>query len=384
MIANTTLFVRGLRWFAILAAGSFILVTGCGPRRQATRTFLCRIDAGSMIQYSLIVSGDRRHLMYAEGDNKRQRMVVDGKAGPFYDGILARTLALSRDGKRYAYGAGRGKRRFIVLDGVPQPPGDGIREGTPVFSPDGGRIAWGELRDLFWSMVVDGREGWKFDELWPPVFSSDGKHLAYIARTGPKKAVVVDSILQSQHDNVDERSLAFGTDGRVTYRAIDKGISCFIRGGRPASPDSGNTHQRDRTEVRKVGSVTVGLSVVHDTITGPVYNEIAGLAYSADSARFGYIARTGADWFAVIDGKPGKSHPFIFKNSLAFSADGKHALFASKAGNTRFVVLDDRPGKGYDLIFAEDDRPVVVDSEQSFHYLALKGDSVFVVEERIR
>lgn len=366
--------------------GLLLCAAGCGTRRETARTFLCRVDAGSLIPGSLVVSADRRHLMYAEGDNQRQRVVVDGKAGPWFAGVLARTLALSRDGKRHAYGAGKGKLRFIVLDGAAQKPCDGIREGTPVFSPDGGRAAWGELRETFWSMVVDGREGWKFDELWPPVFSPDGKHVAYVTRTGPKMAVVLDSVMQAPHDDVIINSLEFtGPSAQLSYIiTINKRDLVRIRNGRIAMADKAPPIPRYRVTTRWAGDVAIGIAVVHDNTYGPVYNQIGGMAYSPDSGRFAYVARKSTDWFSVIDGKQGKAHPFIFGNSLVFTADGRHTLFATKTGNKRFVVLDDRPGQGYDLIFAEGDQPLMLDSERSFHYLALKGDSVFVVEEKIK
>ncbi len=363
---------------------SLVLATGCGPRREATETFLCRIDTGRLVPGSITVGADRRHLLWAEADGKRQRVVFDGQAGPWHDGVLAGTLAISADGRRFAYGAGRGKRRFVVLDGIAQQPCDGIREGTPVFSRDGRRVAWGELRGGFWTMVADGREGWKFDELWPPLFSPDGVHLAYAARTGPRKFAVLDSLPQQPYDDVLVPSLSFrGPGGSLAYTAVDRGKQVLIRDGRPAA-EAPAPRQRDRIEPRRVGGVTVGLSVVHDSIPGPVFDEVAGTAYSPDSARFAYAARRGPDWYAVVDGKQGKSHPQILGNSLAFTADGRHVLFVARSGGRSCVVAGDRPGRPYHLLFSEQDRPIAVDSAGAFHYLALRGDSAFVVEERIR
>ncbi|MCU0607626.1 MAG: hypothetical protein MUF78_09465 [Candidatus Edwardsbacteria bacterium] len=360
------------------------VITGCGPRREATETFLCRIDTGRLVPGSITVGADRRHLLWAEADGKRQRAVFDGQAGPWHDGVLAGTLAISADGRRFAYGAGKGKRRFVVLDGIAQKPCDGIREGTPVFGPGGKRAAWGELRGGFWTVVADGRAGWSFDEIWPPLFSPDGVHLAYAARTGPRKFAVLDSLPQRPYDDLLVATLSFeAPGGRLTYAAVDRGKQVQIRDGRPAAQGPA-PRPRDRIEPRRVGGVTVGLSVVHDSIPGPVFDQVAGTAYSADSARFAYVARRGPDWHAVVDGRQGKSHPHIFGNSLAFTADGRHFLFASRSVGRSYAVADDRPGRPYHLLFAEDDRPIAADSAGAFHYLALRGDSAFVVEERIR
>lgn len=367
-----------------LSLCSLAVILGCGPRREVRETFLCRIDTGRLVPGSITVGADRRHLLWAEADGKRQRAVFDGQPGPWHDGILAGTLAVSAGGQRFAYGAGKGKKRFVVLDGVAQRSCDGIREGTPVFSPDGRRAAWGELRGGFWTMVTDGRAGWMFDEIWPPLFSPDGQHLAYVARTGPRKFAVLDSLPQQPYDDVLVPTLSFdGPGGRLTYAAVDRGKRALVRDGGPAAAASA-PRPRHRIEPRLVGGVTVGLSVVRDSIPGPVYDQIAGTAYGPDSARFAYVARRGPDWFAVVDGRPGTSHPRIFGNSLAFTADGRHVLFASRSGGRSYAVAGDRPGAPYHLLFAEDDRPIAIDSAGAFHYLALRGDSVFVVEERIR
>jgi hypothetical protein len=43
-------------------------------------------------------------------------VVVDGKEGKQYDGILHRPV-FSPDGRHLAYGAGAGEERFVVVDG---------------------------------------------------------------------------------------------------------------------------------------------------------------------------------------------------------------------------------------------------------------------------
>jgi hypothetical protein len=65
-------------------------------------------------------------------------VVVDGQAGPGYDGIGDITFSL--DGKHVAYGARRSKwlvsKWFVVVDGQTGPEYDGIVCG-PIFLKDG-------------------------------------------------------------------------------------------------------------------------------------------------------------------------------------------------------------------------------------------------------
>jgi len=48
-------------------------------------------------------------------------------------------------------------------------------------------------------------------------------------------------------------------------------------------------------------------------------------------------------------------------------------------GNKQFVVVDGEEGKQYDGIL-----PVLFDSPDILHYLAQKGNSIYLAEERIR
>jgi hypothetical protein len=381
---TTKMRTRCFLWLALGFVAPLLLISGCGQRREVGTTFLCRIEAERLIAGGLVASPDRRHVMYAAADRGRQWVAADGKPEAQYDGILQGTLCFSSDGKHHAYGAGRAKLRFIVLDGRAQAPCDGIREGTPVFSPDGQRLAYGALKGEFWSMVVDGRGQWSFDELWPPVFSADSRHCAYVARTGPKQYAILDTALQRPCDNIDARSLAFDGNGRLVYLAFDQGKAIGVRDGAVLPPDSVIPAPRaySKASARQPGTAAKW-SVVCDNIAGPAYDQVGNPALAAAGTRFGYIARQDSQWFAVIDGRRGGAHPLIYPNSLAFGPDGSHYAFASLAGNKQYVVLDDRPGRGFGAIIAGD-QPVVFDSPKALHYLALSHDSVFVVEEQIR
>ena len=66
-----------------------------------------------------------------------------------------------------------------------------------------------------------------------------------------------------------------------------------------------------------------------------------------------------------------------------FSPDSQHFAYAAKSGDERFVVLDGHEGRRYQRILGLDRsrENVVFDDANHFHYLALRGDEIDLVEE---
>ena len=60
-----------------------------------------------------------------------------------------------------------------------------------------------------WAMVVDGQAGSLCQALGPPVFSPDGKRLAYIMGKGQKQLVAVDGQLGPEYDGIKGYLLFF-------------------------------------------------------------------------------------------------------------------------------------------------------------------------------
>ena len=90
-------------------------------------------------------------------------MVVDGKAGPPYDGIV--DIVVSPDSTRVAYGAGVGHKQFVVVDGIEQRQYDGVANGTLVFSPDSKRVVYSAQIRHKWTLVIDDQSGTPYDTI---------------------------------------------------------------------------------------------------------------------------------------------------------------------------------------------------------------------------
>jgi shikimate kinase len=58
--------------------------------------------------------------------------------------------------------------------------------------------------------------------------------------------------------------------------------------------------------------------------------------------------------------------------------------YVAKVSDKWFVVVDGKEEKQYDDIVTLGGGKVVFDSEDSLHYLARKGNSIYLVEEKIK
>jgi hypothetical protein len=73
-------------------------------------------------------------------------------------------VVFSANSKRIAYPARQGDEHFVVVDGREGARYDEINP-PPVFSPKGSRIAYGARRDRQRFVVVDGKEGQPYDAI---------------------------------------------------------------------------------------------------------------------------------------------------------------------------------------------------------------------------
>jgi roadblock/LC7 domain-containing protein len=153
----------------------------------------------------VVFSPDSRHVAYTARRGTKRYVVVDGVEGAEYDGIVALTLAFSPDSTRVAYGARRGAKEFVVAGGAEGAESDGIVGGSVAFSPDGRRIAYGARRGRNKvRLVLDGVDGKEYDriEQGSVTFGQDGAHVAYVALRGGKVLVVVDAVEGPEFDMI--------------------------------------------------------------------------------------------------------------------------------------------------------------------------------------
>jgi len=163
---------------------------------------------------------DGQHVAWIERIGERDVLVQDGAAVAWASALrpsalVFRPAAAPGGGAGLAWvapadGPDGGER--VLVDGVA---GAAYREvGTPVWSQDG-RLAYPARHADGWVLVEDGREhpGGAADAVGAPVFSADGRRLAYLVRRGRASVAVVDG-REHRFARALEGSLAFSADGR--------------------------------------------------------------------------------------------------------------------------------------------------------------------------
>ena len=221
---------------------------------------------------------------------------------------------------------------------------DRWRPETLAVSPDGARMAYARFdRPSIGHIVLDGKAGPSYAALvGKPVFSLDGKRVAYVAmNTQNQWFVVVDGEeSRERYPPVQGRpgvfpDLRFSLDGRrLAYVAV-------VDGGGVAKQVVVVDHQADRK-----------------------YDEIAGLALAPKGESTAYAARTGRQWAVVVDGKEGPRHDWVLATTPVFSPDGRHVAYGGKEGRRYFVAVDGKRGRDYDdlsgaLLFSPDSTKMV-------------------------
>jgi len=184
------------------------------------------------------------------------------------------------------------------------------------FSTDGRHFGMTIKHKDSYCMWYDGTRGSNYWAVFPPVFSPDGSLMAYLVLSSDEYYyVILDSSKLGPftwfiYDDV-EHELVFSNDSkRFAFRT--------------ANLMSNASHP---------------CFVFCDSAMGKRYNSFVGPppAFSQDGKRLVYFARDGKDWFAVLDGIPGKR--FVRTGSLTgFSADGSIFCYRGQDKDSMFYV----------------------------------------------
>jgi hypothetical protein len=91
----------------------------------------------------------------------------------------------------------------------------------------------------------------------------------------------------------------------------------------------------------------------------------------------------------VLDGKEANKYDSIGQcslgqSSLVFSPDSQRVAYAANLDSKWFLVVDGQQGDQYDNIISLGGGRSVFDSPNRLHYLALKGNRIYLVEETLR
>ena len=171
-------------------------------------------------------SPDGKRIAWIAGIKGKQLAVIDGNNASVSFDALQTGPKFSPDSRRVAYIGFKGDSsslRFGIINGWSVVMVDGKEMGRHHgaaalrFSPDSRRVCWVAAVDKGGQcVVVDGKQGPAFETvLGPgPVFSKDGRKLAYIGRQGNRDAVIVNGAKLAEYDQVHGGSLSFSPGGQ--------------------------------------------------------------------------------------------------------------------------------------------------------------------------
>jgi len=157
-----------------------------------------------------------------------------------------------------------------------------------------------------------------YESAGAPVYSADGKHLSFRARSGTKFGVVLDGAggAKLEFDFVDAIRISPQGD-RVAYRAAQ---GCKLKGLREDAVLHGGTAS---------GGTWL---VVHGDDRSQEHSFVGEPSWSPDGSRCAYAVHAKEGW-RVVAGKA-KSVAFDEVSPLVWSEDGRTVRFASVLGDT--------------------------------------------------
>jgi hypothetical protein len=197
-------------------------------------------------------SPDGGRVAYFARRGRQWLVAFDGSETPAFDDVGSRSSpfspdgvhsiwkgiapTFSPDGSRLAFAAKKGERWVVRADRQESKEYDEVVGDTLTFSPDGRRLAYRARRGPKWLVVTDGREGPEYDDLvgnerpgrfarldpQPPVFSPDGRWVAYPARRGKRWVVAAGERETRGYDLVLASSLAFDGPRRLRALALEE------------------------------------------------------------------------------------------------------------------------------------------------------------------
>ncbi|MGH9679785.1 MAG: hypothetical protein ACRD4Y_07520 [Candidatus Acidiferrales bacterium] len=219
-----------------------------------------------------------------------------------------------------------------------------------VVSPDGGHYAVPAMHGSRELMIVDGVDGPEFDHAAHGmggtidfVFSSDGKHSAYVAQSGSDMVEVRDSKTAFTITSVTP-----GANGAQngSVQPIDQS-----RIHSPDAPTGSLVHQcvisPSGAHVAVVSFGAGVYSMFLDGVKSPPYRTIDMSKIAFVAEKLVYAAQTNdGKWHVVVNDKPGPAYDGVL--ALLVNADDSHYayIFASggSEGATQGVVADGVPG----------------------------------------
>jgi len=218
---------------------------------------------------------------------------------------------------------------FVVVGDQRGPNFDWVKQPS-INLPDESIWYWGRTSEAWHLMRSDTliAKSSRLPSHGGPFFSADGRHFACWICEGDRWSILADDRTFATPGSPVENSseIAIHSTGDFAYSFIKEGtVQVVNRGSRGASFDA----------------------------VGPI-------RFSPDGSRVGYIARSGDQEFAVVDGEKSKGFDIVWpeeynitnciENSLVFNNDGSSFAYWARHGDSECVVVNAEEGEPFDAL----------------------------------
>jgi DNA-binding beta-propeller fold protein YncE len=331
---------------------------------------------GSVPDYSVMFfTPDKRHVIQVQQDGSSKTVFYDGQPlGPEFSALLMDySFVASSTGLRTAYAVGQEDpsnpcvtcgpqgKWHAVIDGVPSHEYDKVIGLS--FSPDERHVAFAAITKKLdskqpqskdeWAIVVDRQETpipYEALSYKSPAYTPDGR-LVYIAKKGDKAVVVVDGKEQQAYDKIGQAIPIFSEDGRsIAYSARNMGSpEVVILNGKAGPgfdyiPPMSLVFSHDGRLAYGARYDNQMWSVVVDGKLGRQYDQVDKIVFSPKGDHFAYNAQRGSKWYLVVDGREVVDGELLSKGFAVFSPDGTriaHAIRQNGKWKVIVVATDD-------------------------------------------
>ncbi len=372
--------------------------------------------------FGLAISPNGQHFAYAVAEGNVFFVVSDGKKGADYDSIPSMRLPdksfyaeldYSENSEHLSYCAIKDHQMCQVVDGVEGPLYDSLN--SFVFSPDGKRVAYVASTGAAspdWQLIVDGKAVDGAKSILRVAFSPDGKNLGYVKANEDAFSVVIAGKASEGRDLIDCGPI-FSKDGKhVAYSALRRNgyEEILVVDGQVTSPDFGPMHSTGR--IREImwdatckhlayvrcddfpdKQNKVRYQVVLDGKRGEYYYDLGELTFSSDGSQLLFPAKTSpVQWKLMWNGNASPAYEAMSYQAV-IDKTGRHTAYGVKHGDHWVVVVDGQEMDDYGLIipripgladvqFKPDRAPFVFDDDGTLVYIGIKDGLLYRVKYR--
>ncbi|GFO66095.1 TolB family protein [Geomonas paludis] len=317
------------------------------------------------------LSRDGRRIAYGAVSGGQWRMVDNGAEGETFNEVG--DPVFSPDGRHLAYEALTGKHWHVVVDGRIS---DGVVQyyQKPVFSADGSKILLIENteQDGLFRLVVSDlglvQQSRKEMRMLGTVVSKNLTQIATVQQDGAKYRVLRFSFAApdqvsrgADYDAISD--LSFSPDGASLAYLARRGTTrlLVLDGKEEPLPDGGIMAAPAVRPDRKGAGVILATNagyLLHEGFAGKsrhkLYADAGDLTYSSNGDH-AYVAVTGNEMRLVVNDKEGPLFDRVV--SPVFSPDGRFVVYRARKEGKRFVVVADLQGRtvrrhpSYEMVF---------------------------------